>query len=93
MHYACLKGHIPIIAFLQNNGGNIQKTTEKGHSMLHLAVKGESLKTVIFLRGKINLNIRDEREATPLHWACYFGNISIANYFLADPEIEVDPQD
>lgn len=61
--------------------------------MLHLAVQGCSLKSVVYLRGKVSVNSPDERGSTALHWACHHGYLPIVKYLLAQSETALNYAD
>lgn len=38
----------------------------------------------IYFRGKINLEIVDDLESTPLHWAAYMNSEEVVAYLLSE---------
>ena len=61
--------------------------------MLHLASQGDKVKTFVYYRGMLDINEPDERKSTPLHWAAFSGSEIVAEYLLAQPNIEFNIQD
>ncbi|EDS28132.1 ion channel nompc [Culex quinquefasciatus] len=54
-----------------------------GPSLLHLAVEYNALDTLdVLFASRIDVNIRDHKKATPLHYACSSGNIRIVEQLL-----------
>ncbi|XP_038112622.1 uncharacterized protein LOC6032102 [Culex quinquefasciatus] len=54
-----------------------------GPSLLHLAVEYNALDTLdVLFESRIDVNIRDHKKATPLHYACSSGNLRIVEQLL-----------
>lgn len=90
LHYAAFRGNIPIIKLLISHGANPFVKDKDGHNVIHIAAQGDQVATIYYFITNYNfdLNDRDKRESTPLHWAAYL-NKEIALSFLiawgADP--------
>jgi ankyrin repeat protein len=62
--------------------------------MLHLGAQGDKPNTFLYLHNKqFDINLRDAKLSTPLHWASFAGSEKIVEYLLAQPSIELDPVD
>jgi len=52
--------------------------------MLHVAAQGDQAAALAYFKNLgLNVNARDAKESTPLHWACYAGAESSVAYLLA----------
>lgn len=52
--------------------------------MYHLAAQGDRVRSMLLLRG-MNINERDRKLSTPLHWAAYMGSEKVVEYLLEQP--------
>ena len=93
IHFAAYKGHHKILQELQRLGADIKALTPTQQNVLHLAAQGDKAETFIFFESALDINFRDEKKSTPLHWASYMNSESIVTYLLAQKEIELDPVD
>ncbi len=47
-------------------------------SLLHLAAQGDKISTFLYLHNKpFDINLRDAKLSTPLHWAAFAGSEKI----------------
>jgi len=62
-----------------------------GLSMLHVAAQGDAAPSLYYFKKLgLDLNARDKRGSTPLHWACYSSSEIALSYILAwSPEMNV----
>lgn len=55
-------------------------------TVLHLAAQGDKPATFLHLHPKkLNVNQKDDKLSTPLHWASFAGSEKIVDYLLAQP--------
>jgi ankyrin repeat protein len=68
---------------------DIYKKNKFGSSVLHIAAQGDqALPIYYFYSLGMDINVRDNRQSTPLHWACYSKSEIALNYLLAmNPDI------
>ena len=85
LHFACKKGHFPIVEYLILKGANIKAKDENGDYVIHFASKGGLLSIVQYLIEKqnIDIDIKGYQEQTPLHYACYEGHLPIVEYLIS----------
>ena len=63
-----------MIKYLISKGGDPFAINKYRINMLHLAAQGDQVVALSFFKNMgINVNARDAKESTPLHWACYAG--------------------
>ncbi|EEY66262.1 26S proteasome non-ATPase regulatory subunit, putative [Phytophthora infestans T30-4] len=63
-------------------------------SETHAAVKaGDVTKLHNLLESDYNLDVKDEDERTPLHWACATGRLDVAEFLLERAKTTVNVQD
>ena len=79
--------------YLEKEGARFDIKTNSGQNVLHLAAQSNQAQTFIFFKDKININSRDFKLSTPLHWAAFSGNENIVDYLLADSKCELDSKD
>lgn len=63
-----------MVKFLLNLGADPNVINKHRINMLHVAAQGDQPASLAFFK-KMNLdvNAKDAKESTPLHWACYAG--------------------
>ena len=85
LHYGCLGGHIPIVEYLISKGANIETKDDDGTSLIHFASMGGILSVVQNLIEKltVDINIKDNYEKTPLHYACENGHLQNVEYLYS----------
>ena len=62
--------------------------------MLHIAAQGDQALPIYYFKQKgMDINIRDNRQSTPLHWACYSKSEVALNYLLSmEPDLNAKDQ-
>ena len=75
MYACCDGGRLDNIKFLIQNGADIQTRSSNGSTILHFASRNSNQEVVEFLLklNEISVNARDNRNRTPLMYACYDG--------------------
>ena len=58
-----------------------------------MAAQGNKAESFIFFQSLFDINCKDEKNSTPLHWASYMNCEDIVTYLLAQPTIDLDPID
>jgi ankyrin repeat protein len=44
-------------------------------TLLHYAAQGDKINTILYLHDSaFDINAKDLKDSTPLHWACYSGS-------------------
>lgn len=57
---------------LKDEGADFMKLNDEGSSGLHVAAQNDSIESIIFLLLLgCDINIKDSKDATPLHWASF----------------------
>ena len=52
----------------------MEKRTFQGFSTMHIAAQADQVASIVYLQGlNAELNARDCKGSTPLHWAAYTG--------------------
>lgn len=59
---------------LENDGARLDKQTNLGFTVLHLAAQEDQITSMIYFRGKIDVNSSDINGSTALHWASSKGH-------------------
>lgn len=63
-------------------------------TLLHMAAQGDRPNTMLYLHNRrFDLNAQDAKLSTPLHWAAYAASEKVAEYLLAQPDIQIDLRD
>jgi len=93
LHFAAYKGNFKALEMLCNYGADYSKITNNGQNVLHLAAQGGMVESFIYFQSLIDINCIDEKQSTPLHWACYMNNESIVTFLLAQQNINVNSKD
>ena len=93
-HYTAYRGHVAVFRLLEKYGAHFGLTNHLQMTLLHLAAQGDKPCSFLFLHGKqLNINQRDSKRTTALHWAAFAGSEQIVAYLLSQPSIELDPLD
>ena len=72
LHMASFSGNWKIVKTLLDHGANINAINKDGLNMLHTSAQGDqALMLFYFKQAGLDVNARDNRGSTPLHWACY----------------------
>jgi len=80
---------------IENAKADINKKNKFGSSVLHIAAQGDQALPLYFFHKicKMDINIRDNRLSTPLHWACYSMSEIALNYLLTmNPDLNAKDQ-
>lgn len=95
LHLASFKGCLTSIKLLIEFGADIKAENVHGMTMLHVAAQGDSANSLYFFKTKrLDLNKKDYRGSTPLHWACFSQSEVAISYLLAwRTEVNIDAQD
>lgn len=77
LHSACAQGALGVIDALVDAGANIEALTQREHwSPLFAAVRAKRPASIARLAAHgVELDRKDVVAATPLHWACVWGNL------------------
>ena len=81
LHWTCKKGHDTVAAYLLENGADISAKTIIGHTALHLATPFKRMVHLLIKKGG-DVNAKDCKQMTPLHWACSNGSLTSSNILL-----------
>ena len=66
------------------NGANIRAINGFGLGMLHVAAQGDSANTLYFFKNLgLDLELKDNRGSTPLHWSCFSQSEVALSYLLS----------
>lgn len=93
LHYAAYRGHLEIVDYLIDKGADFKQRTKRGMTLLHLAAQGKQVKMFLRFQNTLQINARDEKNSTPLHWAAYIGSDTVVDYILAQQNSELNVMD
>jgi ankyrin repeat protein len=68
---------------------------KNGCSVLHLAAQGNQALSIYYfsiVRG-LDINVRDSRQSTPLHWACFTKSENALAYILSVPGVDIEAKE
>lgn len=68
---------------LENAGARFDKVTKSGLNVYTMAAQEGKFQLLLFFRGKLDINAKDGRGCTALHWSCYKGHESIVRYLIS----------
>jgi palmitoyltransferase ZDHHC13/17 len=82
LHFASFKGSTVACDLLIRYGADMNARNNFGINMLHVAAQGDQPVTLFYFKQKgLDLQIKDDRGSTPLHWAC-FSKSEVAQLYL-----------
>jgi ankyrin repeat protein len=84
---------VNVAEILENAGARLDKTTSTGLSVLSLAAQENKIESMLFFRGKADINATDHKKCTALHWACFKGHEPIVKYLVCENETQLDFQE
>jgi ankyrin repeat protein len=84
LHVASIVGSIPYMEMLLLNGSNPLIRDNDGRLPIHWSTVPTSAKPILLLlqESRCNVNVTDCSDMTPLMWACYHKNVTIAKQLL-----------
>ena len=72
LHFASFRGNLSMINLLLQNGSDMYIKNNYGINVLHVAAQGDQPISLYFFKNKgMDIRSKDNRNSTPLHWACY----------------------
>eukprot|EP00241_Pyramimonas_parkeae_P004902 CAMPEP_0114252342 /NCGR_PEP_ID=MMETSP0058-20121206/15781_1 /TAXON_ID=36894 /ORGANISM="Pyramimonas parkeae, CCMP726" /LENGTH=353 /DNA_ID=CAMNT_0001366261 /DNA_START=154 /DNA_END=1215 /DNA_ORIENTATION=- len=82
---ACVNGELIEVQRLLDEGADATSKGQSGHTCLHLAALHGEVDVLHYLvaERKTDPNLIDDTGASPLHWACYSGNMKMITTLLA----------
>jgi palmitoyltransferase ZDHHC13/17 len=90
---ASFSGKYSIVSMLIENRANIYAINKDGLNMLHTAAQGDQAFMLYYFKQLgLDVNSKDNRGSTPLHWAC-FSKSEIAISYLLAWEIRINEAD
>ena len=70
--------------FLEKYEGDYTILNDLKMGVLHLAAQGDKINSVLYLHEmELDINLKDAKLSTPLHWAAFSGSDKIIEYLLA----------
>lgn len=93
MLYAGFNGDIDMIRYLVEVGADIHATNNTKLNILILAAQSNRVSTFIYLKHKVDINLRDGKKSTALHWAAYNGSEEVVTYLLTLDGIRLNVRD
>ena len=70
-----------LIRYLISNGADVRIQNKHKINMLHVASQGDQPASLAYFRSLgLDINARDAKMSTPLHWACYAGYQYFSNF-------------
>ena len=93
LHMASFSGKYSIVRMLIENKANIYAINKDGLNMLHTAAQGDQAFMLYYFKQLgLDVNSKDNRGSTPLHWAC-FSKSEIAISYLLAWDVRIDEAD
>lgn len=85
IHFAAFRGNIQIIDYLIQLGGNPFIKDNDGHNVIHIASQGDKVNVVYYFIKNFNFDVndRDNKNSSALHWAAYLGKEIALTYLIA----------
>ena len=85
LHYSTFRGNIEIIKYLITHGGNPFIKDSDGHNVIHIAAQGDKVNAIHYFIKNFNFDVndRDSKESSPLHWAAYLNKEVSLSYLIA----------
>ena len=81
-----------MIRMLEDLKCNVQATAKNGLNVLHMAAQSDALDSVIHFRDVLDINGKDEKGMTPLHWAANLSSEEVAS-LLISLGCDLNPED
>lgn len=75
---------------VEKGGADPRIPNQFGANVMHIAAQHDQpLSLYYFYLKGIDINVKDQKHSTPLHWACYTRSDMALNYILSmNPNIE-----
>lgn len=91
LHLASYRGNMDAIRILMKLGADKNAENYFGLNMIHVAAQGDQAASLFYFKTcGVDINKKDKRGSTPLHWACYSQSEIALTYLLAwNPELNV----
>lgn len=85
MHFASFHGNLNLIRYLMRQGADPTITNRQGINMLHVAAQGDQPASLYYFHKVVGLDVdsRDKRKSTALHWAAFSGAELSLSYLVA----------
>lgn len=83
LHYASYNNDLELIRVLEDLKANQKAETQAGLTVLHMAAQSDAVDSFIHYRNVIDINTKDSKGMTPLHWAAYMCSERIAAFLLS----------
>jgi ankyrin repeat protein len=103
LHRAAFEGRVEVALFLLDHGANAKLETKGGETALHVVSRcvydsqEQGVSTALLLRERgVDVNARDKKGWTSLHWAAFNGRVEVAQVLLdcfANTKLETDEGD
>ena len=85
IHFAAFRGNVAIIKYLIEWGGNPFIWDNDGHNVIHIAAQGDKVSTIYYFIKNYNFDVneRDKKRSSALHWAAYLNKEISLTYLIA----------
>ena len=85
IHLAAYSGNMKMIKLLWANGADPFLKTNDGLSVIHSAAEGDAVNSIYYFLKQygVDIDIRDEKDWTALHWSIIEGHEVAATYLLS----------
>lgn len=85
LHYASFRGNVEIIKYLILEGADPFVKDNDGHNVIHIAAQGDKVNVIYFFIKNFNFDVndRDNKRSSALHWAAYLNKEIALTYLLA----------
>ena len=90
LHFATKHGNYNILSLLVEKAGADLYITNKCGTAMHIAAQQDKPLSLYYLHKRgMDINIKDLKSSTPLHWACFTRSEMALNYILSmNPDLE-----
>ncbi len=77
-HYAAYRGNVAVLKVIEKYDGNMRLTNYLKMGALHLAAQGDKVASFLYFHPLgLDINLKDAKMSTPLHWAAFSGSEQI----------------
>lgn len=74
LHFATFHGNMKMIKYLIGKGADYKAVNRHKINMMHVAAQGDQPAALAYYKTlNLDVNSRDSKLSSPLHWACYAG--------------------